>query len=252
VTKAAVGGKKMTVTLAVRGGSAERTSNIDVDAGQLFALSQAATPREQLLRVTEGGNPWVVLRQDGVRCKLTSRVEPHRAVLQVALGMAVHWGNQAELPREVLATCDGVPLRCLTVAGTLDALYSAGRTSGQRSGQDACTFAAVSEQEDYLIPTNYKRLQQAVSDAASDSGNPPLGPALATLPGVAYPGPAVLGDARALCGCLQQKQWYRPGEPERVGWIMFGGEVLRHGSVISLDVDLGQGPVKLTFTVPQG
>jgi hypothetical protein len=249
-TRALARKKNITVALADKGG--KPGTSMSVDPPQLLALTQAAAAHTQLLRVTEGGNPWVVVRQGGVRCKLMARIERERGILQMALGLTVCWGAQMELPREVTATCDGVPLCCLSAAETLERLYGKSRSTPAAPPAEACSFAAVSEREDYRIPTNYKRLQQATDGAAAGSTMPAPGPALATLPGVPYPGPAVLGDARALSGFLQQRQLHQAGELERVGWIIFAGEALRRGSVIDIAVDLGQGPLHVSLVVPKG
>src|SRR5439155_2268186 len=86
VTAAAQGGKKSTVTLAGPGGGGKAGIRVSAEPAQLLALSQATAGGAPLLRVTEGGNPWTVLRQDGMRCKATARVEPRRGLLQVVLG----------------------------------------------------------------------------------------------------------------------------------------------------------------------
>ena len=66
----------------------------------------------------------------------------------------------------------------------------------------------------------------------------------------AGPGPAVLGDARALTGILLQRQLFRPGDPERTGWIVFAGESLNAGGAIDIDLDLGSGLQRFRFAVP--
>jgi hypothetical protein len=221
----------------------------------LLALNQAAAPSGVVLRVNETGNPWAVLREDGVRCKVATQVERQHGILRVVLGLTVCWGAPVQLPRELRADCDGVPLQCLNVAQTLETLYGTATapTSATTPGLDAAaaSFAAVSEREDYRVPSNYKRLQQSVDDAQARSVAVPANPALVTVPGVAYPGPALLGDARALGAFLQQRQLYRPGEAEQVGWVIFSGPALRHGGVVHLDIDLGQGVRHLTFTLPK-
>ena len=75
-------------------------------------------------------------------------------------------------------------------------------------------------------------------------------PALIAVPGVVYPGPPALGDARALRGFLLQRQLYQPGDPERTGWIMFAGQEFKRGCTIEIDVDLGRGPRRTRFRLP--
>src|SRR5262249_3266735 len=189
------------------------------------ALAQATAPEEPLMRVTEDGNQWVLVRQSGVRCKIMSRVERSRGLLQMVVSLGLCWGPEVQLPCEVRVTCDGQPLQCLTAADTLELLY--GHESHGESASDPSrgAFSIVSEREDYLMPTNYKRLQEAQAEARASTPVPSI-PALATVAGLAYPGPAILGDARALAAFLLQKQIYQAGEPERINWLMFSGEAL--------------------------
>src|SRR5262249_23996526 len=95
-------GKKATVSP----GRVSPQSGVPVQPAQLLALSQAAAPGEGLLRVAEDGNPWVLVRRDGVRCKVLARVERQRRLLQVVLSLGVCWGPQVLLPRDVQAACD--------------------------------------------------------------------------------------------------------------------------------------------------
>jgi hypothetical protein len=101
------------------------------------------------------------------------------------------------------------------------------------------------------LPTNYKRLCQEIIDESEEKAPTPQQPALASLPGIAYPGPALLGDARALMGCLLQRQIYECGAPERTGWILFGGDSLRQGESIEVAVDLGGGLKTYRLSFPK-
>jgi len=246
-------GKKVTITLTAEGGSQGPSSEVTVEPAKLMALTQAVSSREPLVRVSAEGNPWLLIREDGTRCKVMSRVERTRCLMHVAVSLGVCWGAAQTLPGDVQAMCDGVPLKCLTVSETLEALYGGPKKSDSenKATENGCSFRAVSEREDYLLPTNYKRLQHACDEAAKDSMAPPPIPAFATLPGLGYPGPAILGDARALSGFLLQRQIYQPGEPERVGWLVFQGDALRRGAVVQLTVELGHGPNHLTFSLPK-
>src|SRR5205823_445959 len=181
------------------------------------------------------------------------RVERNHCLMHVAVSLGVCWGSPTNLPLDVQATCDGAALQCLTVSEALDALYGGPRQAGPTGpgSANANSFRAVSERADYLLPTNYKRLQHALDEEAKDSTAPPPGPAFATLPGLGYPGPALLGDARALSGFLLQRQVCQPGEPERVGWLVFQGDALRHGRPVQVSVDLGHGFNHLMFSLPQ-
>src|SRR5262249_14850971 len=100
-------------------------TSINLEPPALVALSQLAAPEPALMRITEDGNPWILLRQDGVRCKIMARVERSRGLLQLIISLGVCWGPQVLLPAEIQASCDGRPLQCLTAADTLELLYGA-------------------------------------------------------------------------------------------------------------------------------
>jgi len=250
-TRVVDSGKKVTVTVAAEGASQNPAMAAEVLPTKLIALSQAAAPQEQMLRVTADGNPWVLIREGGIRCKVMARVERTTGLMQVAVSLGVCWGDPVTLPVEIQADCDHVPLQCLTVSETLEALYGAPkkRRSTDGGSSEIVSFCKVSEKDDYLLPTNYRRLQQATDEAAKESTSPPPLPALASLPGVAYPGPAILGDARALSGFLLQRQIYQAGEPERIGWLIFSGEALRRGETVQISVNLGKAPHQLQFSL---
>lgn len=246
VVRAQDAGKKIAVTFAAESPTHRAPATLEMEPQRLLAVSQAAAPQEGRLRVTEDGNTWVLIRQDGIRCKLMARVERQRGLLHLVVAEAVCWGEQAMLPQEVRASCNGVPLQCLTVAESLDALYGSKQARPPQPDAASYSFATTSEREDYLLPANYKRLQQEL-DKAQPQSRPT--PALAALPGVAYPGPALLGDARALSGFLLQRQIYTPGQPERIGWLIFSGDVLRSASAVQVIIDLGKGPIHADFAL---
>jgi hypothetical protein len=223
---------------------------VNVEPSALLALAQATAPEEPLMRVTEDGNQWVLVRQSGVRCKIMGRVERSRGLLQVVMSLGLCWGPEVQLPCEVRAACDGQPLQCLTAADALELLYGHQNHGESASDPSRGAFSTVSEREDYLMPTNYKRLQEAQAEARASTRVPSI-PALATVAGLAYPGPAILGDARALAAFLLQKQIYQAGEPERISWLMFSGEALKKGETIQLTVDLGKGLINLPFSLPR-
>jgi hypothetical protein len=152
------------------------------------------------------------------------------------------------LPVEVRARCDGRDLRCLTVSQALELLYG-GAQRDKPAEVNASSFARVSSRDDYLIPTSYSRLQRQQEEAMKKVMVPPM-PALASVPGSTYPGPAVLGDARALTAFLMQQQSYELGEPERTGWIIFAGDALCDGGRLELAIDLGDGETELSFMIP--
>jgi hypothetical protein len=216
----------------------------------LVALTQTAAGDQPLIRVSDGGNSSLVIREGGIRCKLTARVERERGILHLVVSLGASWGDKQLLPTEIRADCNGRPLRCLSAADALELLYGdAGKVTGKPVNESASSFAQVSEREDYLIPSNYKRLEQENQQGMDTLRSRPQ-PALAAVPGVLYPGPAVLGDARALTSFLLQREYYEPGQPERVGWILFAGESLRDGCEVDVDLDLGSGMRRIRFTLP--
>jgi hypothetical protein len=177
-----------------------------------------------------------------------ARAERQTGLVQVVVSLANLWGPNVRLPVEVRASGNGRALPCLTVAQTLDRLYGSRGDTDTRS-EATKSFAHVSEEDDYRVPTNYKHLAAAAADSARSEMLPPL-PAFASLPGAVYPGPAVLGDARALSGFLLQSEILTAGEPEHVGWIVFDGESLKSGGTLEISIDLGRGPRRMLFDVP--
>jgi hypothetical protein len=240
VEAAATAGKSVNVTFRDPARSGHQPS-AEIKPAVLAALCHEATPDKGIVRVTEDGNPWAVVRQGSIRCKAMARVERDHGLLHVALSLSHIGGAAVTLPAEVQATCDGRPLYCLTVADTLERLYG---QPTQEHDPAAASFAAVSEREGYLIPSNFKRLEKAGPTAGRHA---PAQPAFAALPGVAYPGSPLLGDARALAGFLLQRQILQPGEPARLGWIVFADDSLGKGKSVQLAIDLGQGPININF-----
>jgi hypothetical protein len=220
-----------------------------VDPHTLIAVTQSIAPEQKVVRIADHGNPWMVIRDDGVRCKLMARVERGRGLLQVVMSLVTCWGDEILLPVEVRAFCNDHPLRCLSAADTLELLYGRPQWLDKQTEEVDCSFAAVSEADGYLIPTNYKRLYEETAIAFRRTTSPPP-PALISVPGVSYPGPAILGDARSLTGIMLQRQLFQPGGSEQTGWIMFADPALRRGGKVEVEVDLGHGPVKLAFSVP--
>ncbi len=113
---------------------------------------------------------------------------------------------------------------------------------------DHYSFASISERESYRIPTNYRRIQTDFDERFHDA-TPRALPAFAALPGQPYPGPATLGDARALSGFLLQRQVCEPGAPENIGWLVFQGDSLRAGGEVAIEIDLGDGLQRFRFHI---
>ncbi len=233
--------------VVLRGGSSGEPIHWDLPPASLSALAQAASPKHKIVRMICANRPAVVVRDEGVRCIVTPRVERTRGLLQLNLATTVHWGPAALLPAEVRAACGNFRLQCLTLPQTLELLY--GDFQARDRDEDAQSFAHVSEQEDYLIPFNYQRLQNELNAAALDPRK--SRPCFLDLPDLQYPGPAILGDARALTEFIQQRETVSAGQNERLGWVIFGGDALRHAEQLQITIDLGRGPLTLDFALPE-
>jgi hypothetical protein len=246
-------GKKGTVQVDFVESSAPTSSAgfaIQLDGRKLSELVHQVAPDCGIMRMVEDGNPCLVLRSGDRRCRITTRVERKIGLLQVVVSIATCAETTQPLPIEMRAWCDGSPLRCLTTADSLNLLYGNKPVDAQRPDEEMVSFASVSEHEEYLLPTNYKQLSEGL-DTKQREALLSRGPALVALPGTVYPGPPILGDARALAGFLLQRKFYKPADPEVTGWVMFSGDQLRNGATVEVAIDLGAGLEKLKFHVPE-
>lgn len=234
------------IVLAAATGNRESAERLELSPSELTSLSNMVSPGESVMRVDEDGSPWVLIRNEATRCRMMVRAERSRGLVQVVLSLGVCWGEQKKLPLEVRADCDGHDLQCLTATDALNLLYGRISSSEQRSA----SFAHTSELDEYMLPTSYKSIQKEFSQRASLHSIAALQPALISLQNTSYPGPAPLGDARALSTMLLQKNLYEAGENERIGWILFADEAVRDGGDITIQLDLGAGPQEYTFKVP--
>jgi hypothetical protein len=194
--------KKPAVKAAIALGE-QGTHEFDLLQEALLRLALAAAPAEPVIRLSEDGNPWLLVRHEGIACKVLARVERNRKILHVNLSVRPQTGAARKLPADVTASCSGTPLTCLTASDALSHLYDEAPTLSNRPGAG---FAVVAEREDYLLPKNYSRIAEAFDRRGQAK---PKTPALSSQLGVAYPGPAPLGDARALSGFLMQPQLSR-------------------------------------------
>ncbi len=220
---------------------------VELDPARLAMLEQVIAPGNKGLTVAEGGNTWVLLREDGVCLKLHARVERSRGMLQVVLSSSVALGKETLLPEDVRAWSDGKPLRCLTAAEALELLYqphkAKERLSRVADGVDNASFAVISERPDYRTPFNLSRMQEEITDL-------PFVPALASIPGTRYPGSPLVGDARALAAFLQQRELCRPGAAEQTGWILFAGEQLKQGRLLQIDIAHAGSSNRVSLELP--
>lgn len=223
-------------------------TSVSLDQEQFVQLVHATATDSPVMRVNEDGNPWVLIRHQGVSAKVTVRVERGSGLVQLILSTR-SFGETRALPLEVRLACNDVPLQCLTVADALDTLYGEGLPQSAPTGESA-SFAFTSERDDYLIPTNYKRLEQAFQERTRHASIP-TAPAFLSLRGIGYPGSPVLGDTRALTAFLLQRRIGQHNRlQEETGWIIFGGAKFDEDGRLDLDLDLGAGPVRLAFHVP--
>jgi hypothetical protein len=156
------------------------------------------------------------------------------------------------MPADVQARFNNVPLRCLSVSEALGLIYE-GHSKLAPPAERSDSFATVSERDDFLIPTNFKRLQKQFDESSERALSAPTLPALAMVPGKSYPGSPVLGDARALSSFMLQAQPFKAGDRERTGWILFGGESLRDGGTLELSIQIVNGsPLLLRLALPSG
>lgn len=221
-----------------------------VDAKTLPSIEQGVAREQQFIRVVDDGNPRIIVRDNGVHCTLLPRVERGRGLLHVVVSTRQCWGEERQLPREVRAWCDGKPLRVLTAAQVLEHLYATdGATPDEPVHADEASFASVSAGHSYSIPTNYQKLQQDYDQLIRRTSFRPQ-PALASLPGVVYPGSPVLGDARALSAFLLRPQIYESNAKERTGWIMFAGDSMNDGGMVEIELHLTDDPIRCRFEVP--
>ncbi|MEM9366492.1 MAG: hypothetical protein AAGD07_10895 [Planctomycetota bacterium] len=226
----------------------QRVAAFELSVSELNRLTHSIAPEQSLLRVSDESNPWVLVRDGAVRCKVTARVERTRGLLHLVVSLCNCEASDQPIlsPREITARCDGTQLHCTNVAETLDLMYRPDANEIE-FGAERLSFAATSETTDYLIPTNYRRLEAGLQQRKLLAMPQP---GMAALPGEIYPGPSLLGDARALSGFLLQRELLRPDQGEKTGWVVFAGEVLRAGSQIQVEIDLGSGPRKIDFVLP--
>ena len=220
---------------------------VDASPENLTALSQVAAPKHRMIRINENGNPWILLRKDGLRIKLMGRAERETGLLQLVFEQSLCWGYETVAIDEVSVTCDGTPMRCLSVAETLQALYGEPAPLDPEPGSDSFSYAAVSERDDYFVPVNYKALFERYSNAVRHSTQPTPVPAFACVAGESYPGPAILGDARALAAFLMQRRVLQAGEKPAVHWLVFSSDRLKEGGDIIVQANCAGEEFTLKF-----
>jgi hypothetical protein len=213
----------------------------------LVALAHTCVPERQAVRIVDEGNPWVLLKDGAVRCKLMLRKERNSNLIHVVTSLKVCWGQPRKLPRALGMNCDGNPLRCLSVSEVLDQLY------GEKKRDDTqpalAAFTEIAESDEFVTPVNYRLLETKLAKDQRLASSRPY-PAFAVVGGYAYPGPPVLGDARALSGFMLQPRVYSSEEPEHVGWVVFDATSQAGRGDFEVVVDVGSGPQHVHFRIP--
>jgi hypothetical protein len=243
------GVKEKGIVVEFVGGSTDSASvPVTISSDNFVALAHACIPDQTQVRAVIDGNPWVVTRNDAVRCKTMLRKERHSKLVHLVMSLKVCWGQPQKLPASIAMSCEGKPLNCLTVSEVLDQLYGE-RKKRPRTAKSITSYAEVSEDDEFLTPVNYRKLEAKLANDQRLASIRPY-PAFASVGGHTYPGPAVLGDARALSGFMLQPRVFSPKDEEQVGWIVFDGSSVPDGEAYELLVDLGSGPLSVQFKVP--
>jgi hypothetical protein len=243
--------QRLRVSLSRNPISADNTVSMDCSLPILRALRQAATPSSRVLRLDQNGQTVAIIREDGIRCKLDVRVERNSGLVQLILELNSYWGNPALSPKDVSVDCQNVPLRCLSVAESLELLYGDQKSILKKPELKAAHFESVAAREDFLVPGNFRRLQAAFERQYEPGMALQLQPGLISVAGRPYPGSPVLGDARALTSYSLQSGTVYPGGEPRYGWVMFAGADVKKSSRLDVHVDLtGNKPITLSYAIP--
>ena len=227
--------------------SGQSSVPVEVSSTNLISLAHSCVPDDTPLRLVEGGNSWILLKDEGVRCKVMLRRERRSGLIHVVMGLKLCWGAPRKLPAAVTVRSKGTELSCLSVPQVLRVLY--GEAKDEKDEQPVTRFQEIATDDEYITPVNYRQLEARLSEDQRLASIRPT-PAFAVVGGYAYPGPPVLGDARALSGFLLQPRVYAADEPEHVGWIVFDGRKLSDEEAFELTVDLGNGPRTVQVRVP--
>ena len=246
---------KTQVDISLPGNDPGHIVAVTLDRAELKSFCNSVSLEANKVRITQDGNPWIVVRSGDIRCKLTARVEKSRGLMQVVMSIDSSAASDLIQPRDVKAACDGQPLNCLDASETLACLYGKPGAKKEKDKKSATpksgSFAVVSEREDYAIPTNYNSLAQKYEMQFGKSAIAAPEPALIVGAKERFPGSGILGDARALSGFLLQRQQLKQDAPTVTGWVIFSGEGLKKAENIEITVDLGSGPHKMQFSLPK-
>lgn len=243
-------GQSVECIFEIADGASNNRPQMKFSPVELAGLEQIVHLAQPVTRISADDRQWIVIRDQNVRCRASVFVESDRGLVHLVLGISAVWGDPKLLPKEIELSCGDEPLRCLAVADTLDLLYGDGRHLLQLPSAGEHSFKQVSDNEEFLTPYNYERLQRQWDQEHEPSLSEKHSPALASVPGEAYPGSPVLADARALATLSWQPKLIHADGVEHIGWVMFAGRNVRRGETIALSIDLGSGPRRIDLRVP--
>jgi hypothetical protein len=218
---------------------------VTATAGALRSLEDALLPEGKVVRTSDDGVEWLTLRGAGLVVRASLRVNREKKLGQLLLSLQKVEGDDELLPRDVVVERQGKPCHCLTASEVLERLYG---SSGAAPLAGNGRFAVVAEREDYLTLGNYRRLEArrlVAKPKRSDAGEPRL----AGFAGVPYPGPPILGDARALAAFLLRKEKLGPRDGERTAWLFFDLAPMSSGESIRVSIDIGRSPIVFEFKI---
>ena len=240
----AADGSSEAIELEIRSDDTLSQHRLTIPKSELSAVQQAVGSAANLVRIMRAGRPAAVVRSGSARCVVSPRVDRTTGLVHIALQLS-HCGEvNRVLPREIRVSMDGPPLNCLTVAETLELLYG----DPDSVSKSVRTFSEVSEQNDYLLPTNFKRLASEFAARNKSLASRPV-PKLVSMVDFEFPGDAILGDARALGMFAMQRARLAAGE-ETEGWLMFQASD-RRAQRLTVEIDLGEELIPIDFSLPR-
>ena len=200
---------------------------------QIAILAHQIAPDLVPIRYQANQRSWVHFRDQDIRLRFQTRVSPEHGMIHLILGVQNHGVNEKLLPANIQVVVNDSPTSCLSAAEVLERIYG----EPQRRSAGEKDFATASESSRYLVPSNFDKLAESYEGMDESESFPAMLPEI-TQP---YPGPAILGDARALSGLLMQRHLLKPGREELSGWVVFGTQPFDSNSEIVLKIDLGNG-----------
>jgi len=221
-----------------------------ISGRDLLALTHITAPDDRPVRIVQDGNPWVLLKDDNVMCKLMLRKERGSNLVHVVMALKVCYGDARKLPASLEVVAARQPLNCMDVSTVLDHLYGQSSVDNDEATPGKLVrFADIADSDEYVTPVNYRRLEAKLAADQRLATIRPT-PAFAVVGGFAYPGPPVLGDARALSGFMLQPSRCEVEDPELVGWAVFDGSTAANAEQFEVRIDLGSGAQVVKFRVP--